>query len=191
VADRTSSRKERFEALFAENPDPWDFETSSYEHEKRAQTIAALDGRRFGNALEIGCATGVLTKDLAKLCDWIIGIDVSDRALSNAKHRLRDVPNIELRQGEVPSDWPAGSFDLIVFSEVLYFLDEREIETVSRQANRSIMDKGVCLLVNWTGSTDLPLDGHDVVGVFTDAGSWNRLGGMEAPQFRIDKFEPR
>ena len=189
MTDGAPSRKDRFDALFAADHDPWDFETSAYEREKRAHTIAALEGRRFRNALEIGCATGVLTQELANECDRIIGMDVSDRALSIARDRLRNCPNIDLRQGEIPGDWPAGSFDLIVFSEVLYFLDKPEIRDTSKRANQSLAPNGVILLINWIGATDLPLDGHEVVHLFTAAGDWKRTCMMKAPQFRIDRLE--
>ena len=188
MADRTPSRKERFDALFAADPDPWDFETSSYEREKRAHTIAALDGRRFHKGLEIGCATGVLTKDLANICDQIVGIDVSERALSIARDSLYGRPDIDLRQGEIPRDWPASTFDLIVLSEVLYFLDEREIRETSACAYRSLVPGGVVLAINWIGPTELRLDGHEVIRLFAKAGEWTRVCVMKTPQFRIDKF---
>lgn len=188
MVDRISSRKERFEALFAEDPDPWNFETSSYEREKRVRTIAALDGRRFRKGLEIGCATGVLTKDLANICEQIVGIDVSERALSIARDSLRGRPNIDLRQGEIPRDWPAGTFDLIVLSEVLYFLDEQEIKKSSARAYRSLAPDGVVLSINWIGPTDLPLDGHEVVRLFEKADRWKSHSVMKARKFRIDNL---
>ena len=191
MADRTSSRRERFDALFAGDPDPWNFKTSSYEREKRAHTIDALDGKHFRKGLEIGCATGVLTRNLAEICDQIIGIDVSERALSIAKDELHGCRNIDLFQGEIPRDWPAGSFDLIVFSEVLYFLNAPEIRTSSKFANRSLLSNGFVLLINWIGPNDLPLDGHEVVHLFTEACKWERDCVMIAPQFRIDRFRKR
>lgn len=189
MIDRARSRKDRFDALFAADPDPWDFETSFYEREKRADTITALQGRYFRDALEIGCATGVLTRELASECDRITGMDVSDRALSIAKDKLRNCPNIDLRQGEIPGEWPAGSFDLIVFSEVLYFLEPAEIRDTSKRASQSLAANGVILLVNWIGETNLSLDGHEVVHLFTAAGDWKRTGLMKAPRFRIDRLE--
>ena len=188
MVDRISSRKERFEALFAEDPDPWNFKTSSYERKKRVQTIGALGGRRFHKGVEIGCATGVLTKELANICDQIVGIDVSECALSIARESLCSHLNIDFRQGEIPSDWPAGTFDLIVLSEVLYFLDEREIRETSACAYRSLVPGGVVLAINWIGPTELRLDGHEVIRLFAKAGEWTRVCVMKTPQFRIDKF---
>ena len=188
MADLSPSRKERFEALFSADPDPWNFKTSSYERKKRVQTIGALGGRRFHKGVEIGCATGVLTKELANICDQIVGIDVSECALSIARESLCSHLNIDFRQGEIPSDWPAGTFDLIVLSEVLYFLDEREIRETSACAYRSLVPGGVVLAINWIGPTELRLDGHEVIRLFAKAGEWTRVCVMKTPQFRIDKF---
>jgi trans-aconitate methyltransferase len=188
VADLSPSRKERFEALFSADPDPWNFKTSSYERKKRVQTIGALGGRRFHKGVEIGCATGVLTKELANICDQIVGIDVSERALSIARESLCSHLNIDLRQGEIPSDWPAGTFDLIVLSEVLYFLNEQEVKISSERAYRSLAPDGVVLAINWIGPTDLPLDGHEVVRIFENAAGWKSASVMKTPMFRIDKL---
>ncbi|NVD45309.1 class I SAM-dependent DNA methyltransferase [Qipengyuania atrilutea] len=184
------SRRDRFETLFEDDPDPWDFETSSYEREKRKHTIDSLGGRRFECALEIGCATGALTEELADISGKIIGIDIADRALAIARTRLADRANVTLIQGELPYDWPAGSFDLIMFSEVLYFLSQEEIREVSSRALQSLSDDGVCLLVNWTGPSNLPLGGNEVVNLFAKANDWKHHPVGKAERYRIDKLLP-
>ena len=52
--------RERFDRLYAERPDPWDFETSAYEHAKYDATLAALDDRRYATGLEVGCSMTVV-----------------------------------------------------------------------------------------------------------------------------------
>ena len=131
-----SDRAATFDALFTGDPDPWNFETSGYEAAKRRATVACLGDRTFARALEVGCATGALTAELAERCETLIGIDVSQAALDIAKHRLADRPGVNLSRLEVPAAWPEGTFDLIVFSEVLYFLDPVEIDRASRARPR-------------------------------------------------------
>ena len=50
-----------FEKLYAEDEDPWNFETSKYEQKKYKNTLKAISDRKLKNALEIGCANGVFT----------------------------------------------------------------------------------------------------------------------------------
>ena len=110
-----------FEEIYADDPDPWRFETSAYERAKYDATIAALEGRRFANGLEIGCSIGVLTQRLATRVDDLLAIDVAATALDRA--RARDLPNVAFELREVPEQFPDGAYDLIVISEVMYYLD--------------------------------------------------------------------
>lgn len=181
-------RAETFDALFAGDPDPWDFEKSSYERDKRAATIAALNGRRYASALEIGCATGVLTRELAAHCDTLLALDVSEQALAIGRTKSASYKTIRYRRAEVPREWPDGSFDLIVLSEVLYFLLAEEITTISRRAHRSLADDGLCLLVNWTGTNNLPVDGEEATRLFAGAAQWRSEKPQFEPSYRIDRL---
>jgi ubiquinone/menaquinone biosynthesis C-methylase UbiE len=175
MADDPITRRHAFEQLFEADPDPWAFETSLYEKQKRAATIAAVAHRRYASALEVGCATGMLTAELLAVCDEIVAIDIAETALALAVDRLSDQPQITFQRAEVPSQWPEGEFDLIVLSEVLYFLSLEEIEEVSRLAYRSLRQNGVCLLVNWTGENDLPIDGETAARTYRRAMPWSRV----------------
>jgi len=183
------TRQDRFEALFAADPDPWNFETSEYERDKRTETLSMLGDRLFESGLEIGCATGVLTQELATVCKRIVGIDIAEPALQIARKRLKRRGNVDFQQGNIPRNWPEGAFDLIVLSEVLYFLDEREIVEVSSIAHGTLSRDGACLLVNWTGPNDLPLDGNSVVEIFGKAANWRPVRQVCYPQYRLDRFE--
>ena len=78
------------------------------------------------------------------------------------------------------------SFDLIVLSEVLYFLTAAEIETTSRLCYRSLPKGGECLLVNWTGHNYLPIDGIEASNLFADASPWSRSLKWDENRYRID-----
>jgi len=185
-----STRRETFEALFRERSDPWDFETSTYEREKRKSTIAALGGRQFDHVLEIGCATGVTTTELAEQCMKLTAIDVSQTALDRARARMGDMRNVAFLRAEVPGEWPAGRFDAVILSEVLYFLSHEEIARTSRLAHRSLEPGGTCLLVNWTGENDCAVDGVEAVRIFRRSAPWRLRSDTVAPLYRIDLLTP-
>lgn len=188
MSDEPSDRAATFDALFARDADPWAFETSEYEKRKRAATIAALHGARFSRALEVGCASGVLTAELAPFCDRMLAIDVSERALAIARRRITPDAAVEFARAEVPREWPTGAFDLIVLSEVLYFLSAEEIRETSQKASECLAAGGLCLLVNWTGPNDLPVSGTEAVRLFASAASWRTENVERADTYRIDRL---
>jgi predicted TPR repeat methyltransferase len=181
-------RRTRFERLYAANSDPWDLATSDYEAAKRDATIDALGASRFDSALEVGCALGLLTERLAARCDALLAIDTARNVLAVASERLTDFPHVSLMCADIPAQWPDRTYDLIVLSEVLYFLSAEEIAVTSRLAMRSLDEGGICLLVNWTGENDLPVSGPQAVDLFLKAGKWKTESQRSHDCYRIDVF---
>ena len=149
-----------FERLYQSHQDPWEFETSSYEKDKFHRTLGVLGGRRFSAALEIGCSIGVLTRMLAQRCDAVLGVDIVEQPLHVARLRCADQTHVRFQRMHVPASWPEGHFDLIVFSEVLYFLSMQDIDLCIDGVRASLLPGGVVVLVNWLGKTDDPTSGN-------------------------------
>jgi SAM-dependent methyltransferase len=172
--NKESRRAEHFERLYQDNPDPWNFKTSAYEHQKYEATLSALGTRRFESALEVGCSIGILTRRLAERCDRLLGVDFVPAAVAMARSRCAPLPGVSIEQMQIPQQWPVGQFDLILFSEVLYFLDEDDLRETCDQTLRSLLPGGLVLLVNYTGKTDDPITGDDAASLFIKA-SFPRL----------------
>ena len=180
-----------FDGLYAGGSDPWALETSAYEASKRAATLAALPRARYPAAFEVGCGPGLLTEGLAERCDRLLSLDVSRVAAGRAADRMASAPQVEVRVGEVPRDWPAGAFDLIVMAEILYFLTPDEVDRTAAMAHASLRPDGHCLLVNWTGPNDLPLDGDSAAARFRAAAPWAAIHERQAEGYRLDLLSPR
>ncbi|HEX4726213.1 MAG TPA: PIG-L family deacetylase, partial [Jatrophihabitans sp.] len=113
-----------FDALYASRTDPWELAERHYEQRKRDIVLACLPQRRFERGFEPGCATGELSIRLAERCDGLVCSDISPAAVVHAAARLHEQPHVQLDVGRIPTDWPTGSFDLIVLSEVGYYCDD-------------------------------------------------------------------
>ncbi|MCF7701719.1 SAM-dependent methyltransferase [Loktanella sp. M215] len=160
-----SSVLDHLETLYADTDDPWHFATSPYEQAKFRATRKALTRDRYRSALEIGCGNGALAHHLALLCDSYTGIDAVSRAVIAAQNR---VPDAHFLQAVYPCPLPAANYDLIILSEVLYFLTPDAI----RQLARDLVDlaPGAELIcVTYLGDTAQALQGRDTLTVFQSA----------------------
>ncbi|WP_313514111.1 SAM-dependent methyltransferase [Pseudomonas sp.] len=159
-----------FDELFAGNDDPWSFRQRWYERRKRALTLAALPRERFSAAFEPGCANGELAAELAQRCDNLLCGDTSVAAVRLARERLADFPHARVEQMRLPQDWPGERFDLIVFSEVGYYLNRGDLLAVAERMRDSLDENGVLLACHWRHPIEgCPLDGDEVHRLLGDA----------------------
>jgi SAM-dependent methyltransferase len=175
-----------FDALYAADADPWRFETSPYERDKYAATLAALPARSFPRGLEVGCSIGVLTQSLARRCGDLLALDVAEAALDQARRRC---PTVVFERRAAPDEWPPGQFDLIVLSEMLYYLDRAAIRRTARHATGALRPGGCILLVHYLGETDYPTTGNDAAVCFIDEAGLNPAFHLDGPGYRIDRLD--
>ena len=163
LADATvpSSRsRASFDEHYARKPEGWDFDGSWYERRKRAVTLAALPRERFRSALELGCATGVLTAALTERADAVLGTDIAAAPLDRARRRA---PAARFEQAAFPAEWPAGRWDLVVLSEVGYYLSADDLDRTVDRVLGSLDDDGVLVTCHWRHPDDEAVSDGDTV----------------------------
>jgi predicted TPR repeat methyltransferase len=170
-----------FEGIFASDDDPWGLASSDYEAAKFEATHDALADRRYARALEIGCAHGVLTANLVGLCDTLLAVDISSKALAKARDRVGDRAGVELAQMAFPKETPEGPpFDLVILSEVAYYWGVVDLDRASEWLRGGVATDGRIILVHYIGETDYPHSGDEAVETL-----WNDLQG----DFVVEKAE--
>ena len=188
MPERSSLDRSYFETLYAQKVDPWDFRTSPYEQRKYAATMDALSRPRYVRALEVGCSIGVLTRLLAARCDSLLSVDTSTRALAEAERDCRDLDQVTFRLSSLPEDFPDGTFDLIMLSEVLYYLSKTDLARVATQCGKALTTDGEIVLCHWLGETNYPLTGDEATEGFVSAlAPWFRVVRQwREPEYRLD-----
>jgi len=155
-----------FDGLYATSADPWGFTERWYEERKRALTMAALPVKSYRRGFEPGCSLGVLTAELAGRCGSLVSTDVSAVVLERAGRRVPE--NVELRRWALGDTPPEGSFDLVVLSEVGYYLDARDLRSALDGLLSVLEDGGTLLACHWRHPVaDYPQSGdavHAAVG---------------------------
>jgi SAM-dependent methyltransferase len=151
-----------FHEMYTRDPDPWGFDTRWYEARKYALTLAALPNERYVRVFEPGCANGALTEKLAPRCDALLAAEMMPEVAARARQRVARFPHVEVRELAIPEGWPDGPFDLVVLSEVAYYLTEAGLQDVLRRLEASLSPAGQIIAVHWTGPTNYPLSGKAV-----------------------------
>ena len=182
-------QRENFEARYAANPDPWDFETSAYEDDKYERTLAALGDRHYGRAFEAGCSIGVFTAMLAERCDDLLAVDIAQAAVDAARERLAAVDHVRIERRTLPGEWPAGPFDLVVCSELLYYWDRETLEASLPTIADSLAPGGRLVAVHYRPpSTIDPLTGDAVHALLRERLALGHVESEVNDHFRIDVF---
>jgi 2-polyprenyl-3-methyl-5-hydroxy-6-metoxy-1,4-benzoquinol methylase len=140
---------ETFELIYAGERDPWRYESRAYERVKYERTLAALGGRRYGCALEIGSSIGVFTEMLAERCDRVVALEPSGSALRVARDRCGRYGNVEFLEAAAPEGLPDGLFDLTICSEVLYYLGEAVLDLTLTAIEERLAPGGTLIAVHY------------------------------------------
>lgn len=118
--------------------DPWQMESEreQFRFRKLNEIITAQFGK-VDALLEIGCGEGHQTAHLQQVCKTIYGVDISGLAVARARER---VPNARLYVHGLlscPDTLNDGKpFDLVVASEVLYYLRDDELPAAAEKLRR-------------------------------------------------------
>lgn len=181
-----------FDQVYAARSDPWDFATSPYEQAKYADTLANLPKAHYERGFEIGCSIGVLTRQLAARCHSLLSVDVSAAALEQARQRCAGITGIAIERMQVPEEAPAGTFDLIVVSEVGYYWSPADL-CRSMDLLAGLQETGGNLvLVHWTPAVhDYPQTGDQVHEAWLARPEWITLRDERRERYRLSVLERR
>ena len=124
-----------FESLYDGNEDPYGLRTRWYEERKRNVLLGA----------------GELTVALAARCDTVLAADFNAGAVASARKRTAGLANVRIASHQLPGDWPRDEapFDLIVVSELGYFLEAPAMESLAELCAATMTPEGVLVACDW------------------------------------------
>jgi SAM-dependent methyltransferase len=175
-----------FDAMYAAAEDPWSMRTRWYEERKYALTTAVLPRRRYADALEVGCSVGELTALLAPRCDRLTAWDASAAAVERAAARVAGAAHVRVERAVVPAS-PLPAVDLLVLSEVLYYLGDDDLAAFLAQARAAVRPGGTVVAVHWRHRVpEYPQTGDAVHAALRAALPWPRVAVHEEPDLLLD-----
>jgi SAM-dependent methyltransferase len=178
-----------FDQMYAEADDPWGFTSRWYEKRKYALTLALLPREQYDDAFEPGCSIGVMTEQLARRCDRVLACDVATAAVNATEARAGDLPGVRIERRILPHEWPSGDFDLIVFSEFLYYFGGSDLQRLLDLAKAALRPGGTLIAVHWRHPVlEYPRSGDDVHDVLARQAMLSRLASHREPDFVAEAY---
>jgi 2-polyprenyl-3-methyl-5-hydroxy-6-metoxy-1,4-benzoquinol methylase len=157
LLDSPRRNRRQMELLYRSQVDPYGFSREAEQMRFRCacrMLDAVMLGRRFQYALEIGCAEGMFTIELANRCNSVFAVDISSIALERARQRCRAAKNIEFGEWDLRTGKLERSYDLIVATGVLEYLSRpRDLRDVCQRLVEAL-HLGGYLLVGTTIQDD-------------------------------------
>jgi SAM-dependent methyltransferase len=141
-----------FEARYRAEGDPWATLTDPAERAKAASNLAACGDGPFAAVCDLGAGLGVLAAALAPRARALLALDAAPTAVAAAADRLAPWPRAEARVAVLPDGLPAGAFDLVVASEILYYLPDPAFAATLDWLDRALLAGGRLVAVHWTGT---------------------------------------
>jgi hypothetical protein len=181
-----------FDAMYAKSRDPWQLAGRWYEQRKYAMTMAMLPLPRYRHAYEPGCSVGVLTELLASRCDHVTATDVAATALEVTAERLTRrgySDRVTLDRRSLDSGWPTDDFDLVVLSEVAYYLDAEVLRTVLDRECPRLVTGATLIAAHWRHPVeDYPLTGDAANAIVGDTADLQAMAHYCDDDVVIDVF---
>ena len=185
---------EYFRGVYECEADPFMLNSKWYERRKYALTMASLPKAQYRRALEPGCSIGVLTEQIAARCEHVVSTDVVRSALDSARSRIGDTAAVEFALWSLSDDWsalpePGMLFDLIVISEVGYYLDTADLTSAMTRAVEHLEVGGPLVAAHWRHDVDdYPLTGDQVHEVIAATKGLALLSRYLDQDVRIEVF---
>ena len=108
----------------------------------------------YGRALEIGCSIGVFTERLARRCDELTAVDISQHAIARARVRCAHLPHVRIAREAFPEQCLPTIFDLITCCEVGYYWSDADLALARDRIANRLLPGGELLLGHFLPRVD-------------------------------------
>jgi 2-polyprenyl-3-methyl-5-hydroxy-6-metoxy-1,4-benzoquinol methylase len=178
-----------FDNLFARDADPWSYETDEIGRPRRALIIEEVSRRAPDSLLEIGCASGWMTKELSALAGSITAVDISSMAIELARERCSEKSNIDFKRLDILLEDIPKTFEMVICAGVLVYLPSGEQEAVCQRVIASLKPGGILILEHESKSSGIELSGDHIHALYMNQPCLKILNSIRRDAYEILVFQ--
>jgi predicted TPR repeat methyltransferase len=179
---------------FYDDGDTFGYDRNPEDQLKFARTLEVCGGNGLGRVLELGCAVGSFTEVLVPHASEVLALDVSRATVERVRERMHGSSHVRAVAMTLPDEFPEGEFDVVVASDVLYYLPVADLQRCVERIEASLDVGGAFVAVHYVPRMGSVLNGdeaHDVIAAHT------RLNHVLAERvefgpgrtYRVDRFD--
>ena len=132
------------------------FEVPPHEQKKSERMRSLLGDRKFKRALDIGCGIGLMTRFFVNCCDQIYGVDLDPGKINYIRHvvpcgnhflfEVADLEKVDFCPEYVKDLFGENQFDLIIYTDVAYYLSESARKNVAKAIVEMLDPEGLLIV---------------------------------------------
>ena len=158
-----------FDALYREDSDPWQVESSWYERRKASVLLASLPRERYRRAWEPGSGPGFISSLLATRTDELTASDESSVAIDQARQRCGHLDNVTFVLSSLPDVPTEQLVELVVVAEFLYYVHDSGAALEALWS--SLAPQGHLVVMHWA---------HEPHDAFRSGGAMQAIVALDA-----------
>ena len=106
--------------------------------------------RDLGEAIDLGCGTGYLTKAITGQAQRVFATDLSDEMLEIARNELGHYQNVTIQKADcADTGFPDESFDSALMANLIHVIDDPR--SCLEESHRIVRTEGRLFVVDFTG----------------------------------------
>jgi SAM-dependent methyltransferase len=153
---------------FFDAGDPFGFDRNPEEQLKFGRTLEVCGDGPLGRVLELGCAVGTFTEVLAPRASDVLALDVSQAAVDQVLERMRGHQHVRAVAAPIPDEFPDETFDLVVASDVLYYLSVADLKRCLSRIEDVLAVGGAFVAVHYVPRMGSVLKGDEAHDILTE-----------------------
>jgi SAM-dependent methyltransferase len=140
-----------FDEIYKTESDPWGIGRADSERYDLYYKLVTTHARTHGTILDIGCGKGAFLSRFKDDFKELFGVEVSREAVTKGRELH---PHINFIQGSADhlEQMEAGErlYDAIIYSDVIYYLDERGKRASLKWIAEHLMKDGLAFIAGWS-----------------------------------------
>lgn len=138
---------------------------------KKLLQLIYEEGLENKRILDIGCATGFFGKELKRENNTVIGVDISEKLIDEAKKTLDEAYVLDIENEEWPKQFIENPFDIIICAEVIEHLFDQDaflkkLKTIMKPEAKLIITSPNFLV--WNNRIKMLIGRYGIKEVFND-----------------------